>query len=299
MAQTIEDVNSRTLLQQFHDLYKKQNETETNVENLDAKIDQETIDRQTADLSINTEIQTLKDQIDSLGVLFTYKGEVATIQDLPATNNKPGDVYYVDNEQSEYVWLEKSGVYQWEEFGPAIDLSEYAKQEDLAQLENAVNAMNTKVESNTSNIASLTNTKQDKLTAGTNITIDENNVISASGGGGEKLYEHKIESGNDTLGYFVLIIYNNSSVVFTNDTLYDYLYSNGYKDEDNSYPLLSRKCKIDSNNILRIYNGAIATFDGKKRLGYSASVIDLVNNTISYENKQTGFTIRDIVTQKM
>ena len=39
MAQTIEDVNSRTLLQQFHELYKKQNETETNVENLDAKID--------------------------------------------------------------------------------------------------------------------------------------------------------------------------------------------------------------------------------------------------------------------
>ena len=179
---TIEDVNSRTLLQQFHNLYEKQNKTETNVQNIDTKIDQEKTERQTADLSINTEIQTLKDQIDSLGVLFTYKGEVATIQDLPATNNKPGDVYYVDNEQSEYVWLEKSGVYQWEEFGPAIDLSEYAKQEDLQQLENAVNAMNTKVESNTSNIVSLTNTKQDKLTAGTNITIDENNVISASGG---------------------------------------------------------------------------------------------------------------------
>lgn len=179
---TIEDVNERTILQQFHSLYKKQTETETNVQKLDTKIDQETINRQTADLSINTKIQALKDQIDSLGVLFTYKGEVATIQDLPATDNKPGDVYYVDNEQSEYVWLEKSGVYQWEEFGPAIDLSQYAKQEDLQQLENAVNAMNTKVENNASSIVSLTNTKQNKLTAGTNITIDENNVISASGG---------------------------------------------------------------------------------------------------------------------
>lgn len=182
MAQTIEDVNSRTILQQFHSLYERQNETETDVQNIDAKIDQETNDRQTADLSINIEIQALRDEIDSLGVLFTYKGEVATIQDLPVTDNKPGDVYYVDSEQSGYVWLEKSGVYQWEEFGPAIDLSEYAKQEDLQQIKSEVDAMNTQVESNTSNIVSLTNTKQDKLTAGTNITIDANNVISASGG---------------------------------------------------------------------------------------------------------------------
>ena len=204
---TIEDVNSRTLLQQFHNLYEKQNKTETNVQNLDAKIDKEKTDRQTADLSINTEIQTLKDQIDSLGVLFTYKGEVATIQDLPATNNKPGDVYYVDNEQSEYVWLEKSGVYQWEEFGPAIDLSEYAKQEDLGQLENAVNAMNRKVESNTSNIVSLTNTKQDKLTAGTNITIDENNVISANAiSANDKLYTHNIKYAFTVYAYLNFII---------------------------------------------------------------------------------------------
>lgn len=222
---TIEDVNERTILQQFHSLYKKQNETETNVKNLDTKIDQETINRQTADLSINTEIQALKDQIDSLGVLFTYKGEVATIQDLPATNNKPGDVYYVDSEQSEYVWLEKSGVYQWEEFGPAIDLSQYAKQEDLQQLENAVNAMNTKVENNTSNITSLSNTKQDKLTAGTNITIDENNVISASGG--EKLYEHtlKFEISNSSNMYVKIISKSQTTFGFT--TLRQYIYEHG------------------------------------------------------------------------
>jgi cell fate (sporulation/competence/biofilm development) regulator YmcA (YheA/YmcA/DUF963 family) len=221
MAQTIEDVNSRTLLQQFHELYNKQNETETDVENLDAKIDQETIDRQTAVLSINSEIQTLRDQIDSLGVLFTYKGEVSTIQDLPVTDNKPGDVYYVDSEQSGYVWLEKSGVYQWEEFGPAIDLSEYAKQEDLEQLEDEVDAMNTQVESNASNIVNLTNTKQDKLTAGTNITIDQNNVISASGG--DKLYLHNIvlNAGGDRC-----IIYTTQQTVFTTQTLKDYISNN-------------------------------------------------------------------------
>ena len=222
---TIEDVNERTILQQFHSLYKKQNETETNVQNLDTKIDQEKTERQTADLSINSEIQALKDQIDSLGVLFTYKGEVATIQDLPATDNKPGDVYYVDNEQSEYVWLEKSGVYQWEEFGPAIDLSQYAKQEDLQQLENAVNAMNTKVESNTSNIVSLTNTKQDKLTAGTNITIDENNVISASGDGGGKLYLHTIKFYDHSI---LINIYTKNSEVFTIGSLTEWMYNHGF-----------------------------------------------------------------------
>lgn len=214
MAQTIENINDRTILQQFHSLYKKQSETETDVENLGTKIDQETIDRQTADLSINSEIQALKDQIDSLGVLFTYKGEVATIQDLPATDNKPGDVYYVESDQSEYIWLEKSGVYQWEQFGPAIDLSAYAKQADLEQLQNDVNSMNTQVENNASNIVSLTNTKQDKLTAGTNITIDENNVISASGSGGQ-LYEHNIVIINQTsfTGSISIITNSNDKIV--------------------------------------------------------------------------------------
>lgn len=253
---TIEDVNSRTLLQQFHNLYKKQNETETNVKNLDTKIDQETINRQTADLSINTEIQTLKDQIDSLGVLFTYKGEVATIQDLPATNNKPGDVYYVDSEQSEYVWLEKSNVYQWEEFGPAIDLSEYAKQEDLQQLENAVNAMNTKVENNTSNITSLTNTKQDKLTAGTNISIDENNVISASGG-------------------------NNNAVLL--DTTPQYFDGDKTLYYDASKALYIKQKNGDPNGFTRIGPGYILL---QKELGnYIQIICSSVNNGVLFKRK--------------
>lgn len=260
MAQTIEDVNGRTLLQQFHSLYKKQNQTETDVENLGTKIDQETVDRQTADLNLNAEIDTLREQIESLGVLFTYKGEVATIQDLPLTNNTPGDVYYVESDQSEYIWLEKSGVYQWEQFGPAIDLSAYAKQEDLKQLQNDVNSMNTQVENNASNIVSLTNTKQDKLTAGTNITIDSNNVISASGGltkvvatdvdsesatngqvltangsggaswqnaSGGKVYEHIIQISS-AFDYYIRI-YTNSPEILTAQILGALLHKGNYK----------------------------------------------------------------------
>ena len=52
MAFSIEDVNGRTLLQQFHSLYKKQDEIETNVENVDAKVDKEKSDRQSADAGL-------------------------------------------------------------------------------------------------------------------------------------------------------------------------------------------------------------------------------------------------------
>lgn len=284
---TIENVNDRTILQQFHSLYERQNETETNVQNIDAKIDQETINRQTADLSINTEIQALKDQIDSLGVLFTYKGEVATIQDLPATDNKPGDVYYVDNEQSEYIWIEKSGVYQWEQFGPAIDLSEYAKQQDLQQLKSEVDAMNTQVENNSSNIVSLTNTKQDKLTAGTNITIDENNVISASGGsGGSKLYRHRLKFLNiefiDEFIYYDL--YTQTSDAFTLETLYNYLNAQGNTRLDISF---IRKDKTVENTI-KVFSEIFINSNSVISNGYSI-IFNISNNNVvlSQENFST------------
>ena len=49
--------------------------------------------------------------IGSLGNIFTVKGVVATVSDLPATGNKVGDVYFVGDSStagtdkySEYVW---------------------------------------------------------------------------------------------------------------------------------------------------------------------------------------------------
>lgn len=271
---TIENVNDRTILQQFHSLYERQNKTETDVENLDAKIDQETIDRQTADLSINTEIQTLKDQIDSLGVLFTYKGEVPTIQDLPATNNKPGDVYYVDSEQSEYIWIEKSGVYQWEQFGPAIDLSEYAKQEDLVQLKSEVDAMNTQVENNASSIVSLTNSKQNKLTAGENITIDENNVISTTVG--TPHYMHNIHVyGEDTIVKFTII--NTKSTAMTYEEVRQFLYTNGITSDSTS--LIANGCHLNNSNSITFINSVYATLSAINILG------DKITLSIDFDNK--------------
>ena len=58
----------------------------------------------------------------------------------------------------------------------------------------SINATNT-IQEEYPNILDVVNTKQDKLVAGANITID-GNVISATGGGGVGLYAFTIEDGN-------------------------------------------------------------------------------------------------------
>ena len=49
MAVTIEDVESRTLLQQFHELYRKNANYETQIENVDGQVDEEIQNRTDAD----------------------------------------------------------------------------------------------------------------------------------------------------------------------------------------------------------------------------------------------------------
>lgn len=62
-----------------------------------------------------------------LGTVFTFKGSVATINDLPSSNNSIGDVWFVESELANFVWLEDelnpNGF--WDEFGQPIDLSAY------------------------------------------------------------------------------------------------------------------------------------------------------------------------------
>ena len=64
---------------------------------------------------------------DEIGSVFTIRGSVATVADLPATGNAIGDVYYVEAVQAGYVWI-TSTTYPdgyWEELGEPIDLSAY------------------------------------------------------------------------------------------------------------------------------------------------------------------------------
>ena len=62
-----------------------------------------------------------------LGVLFTFKGSVATLADLPASDNNVGDVWFVEAESANFVWLVDETYPNgfWDEFGQPIDLSLY------------------------------------------------------------------------------------------------------------------------------------------------------------------------------
>ena len=93
-----------------------------------------------ADAAVRYNSQTLTDaqktqarenigaaSLDDIGTVFTIKGDVATVADLPATGNAVGNVWYVQAVSAGYVWLETtehpSGY--WEELGEPIDLSAY------------------------------------------------------------------------------------------------------------------------------------------------------------------------------
>lgn len=65
--------------------------------------------------------------LDDIGTVFTLKGSVATVSNLPATENSLGDVYYVESVSAGYIWLtsETQPNGYWEELGETIDLSAY------------------------------------------------------------------------------------------------------------------------------------------------------------------------------
>lgn len=62
-----------------------------------------------------------------IGAVFSFKGDVATIADLPSTGNSVGDVYFVEAELGNFVWLvdELNPEGFWDEFGQPIDLTAY------------------------------------------------------------------------------------------------------------------------------------------------------------------------------
>ena len=68
-----------------------------------------------------------------ISTVFTIKGKVSTIDDLPLEGNQSGDVYLVgpqeDNSYNEYYWNESIG---WDLLGStSSDLSSYITEENL------------------------------------------------------------------------------------------------------------------------------------------------------------------------
>lgn len=90
-----------------------------------------------SDYSTTTQVtQAINDAIAALGNLMTVKGVVTTKDELPATDNKVGDVYFVGEDgdtgdsYAEYVWTEAG---KWEYIGQiqTTDLSEYYKKSEI------------------------------------------------------------------------------------------------------------------------------------------------------------------------
>lgn len=73
----------------------------------------------------------LKNAIDKLGSVFSLKGSVSTVNDLPNTGNTIGDVYYVQSVNSGYAWINDNGVYRWLELGNTIDTSDFLTKSGL------------------------------------------------------------------------------------------------------------------------------------------------------------------------
>lgn len=74
--------------------------------------------------AINTALQ-------GLGTIFRFKGSVATVNDLPASNNEIGDVYYVVAKSVGYIWLDDNGTERWEEIGEPINTTDFLTKSGL------------------------------------------------------------------------------------------------------------------------------------------------------------------------
>lgn len=78
-----------------------------------------------------------KADIAALGNVLSFKGSLATVDDLPASGNTLGDVYYIAADSSGYVWMQDAnGVERWEQLGPMVDMTNYAEitQSDVDEL---------------------------------------------------------------------------------------------------------------------------------------------------------------------
>lgn len=90
-----------------------------------------------SDYSTTAEMNTaIADAISALGNVLRIKGVVATVDELPVTDNKVGDVYFVGTDGdtkdnfAEYVWTESN---KWEYVGQiqTTDLSNYYNKSEV------------------------------------------------------------------------------------------------------------------------------------------------------------------------
>ena len=93
------------------------------------------------------------------------------------------------------VWIDTTGIKSLDNLTTLELFTKYFSNDSL-QLVDGKQGQEKKVISISDEIGKLIESKQDKLIAGENIKIDENNKISATGGSGESLWEYDPNSPN-------------------------------------------------------------------------------------------------------
>lgn len=128
---------------------------------LNDRIDAEKTERENADAELRQKIE------EQTYAVYRVKGTVATVSALPE-DAEIGDVYNIQSNGDNYVYTSEG----WDKLSGTIDLTPYVTNSSLtSRLASYLTTSN------------ASNTYQQKLTAGENITIS-GNTISASGGGG-------------------------------------------------------------------------------------------------------------------
>lgn len=93
-----------------------------------------TIPTNTNELTNGAGFQTASDVATAISTALTsamtYKGTKATVDALPASGNKVGDLWHVTADGGEYAW---DGA-AWQEMGSVVDLSDYVEDTDLVPI---------------------------------------------------------------------------------------------------------------------------------------------------------------------
>ena len=100
---------------------------------------------------LSNQFVRILEAFEELGTVMRYKGSVATYADLPADNNKVGDVYNVIDTGNNYAWDGEG----WDEIGSTVDLSNLVTldtAQDIPGLKTFVN--NVKIKNDTENVRS-------------------------------------------------------------------------------------------------------------------------------------------------
>lgn len=128
--------------------------------------------------SLKSDVETNYAKKSDITAMFRYKGTKATQAELPGSGNQTGDVWYVTEKDTEFVWKGS----EWEEFGPAIDLSPYAQTSwTTQQIEAAKTALNQLIAANASEISKIKDGTTKVGKAGTADSLSASRTFSITG----------------------------------------------------------------------------------------------------------------------